>query len=368
MSHDHDHDHDHDHADHDRDVSGEHAHYPDEALPEGSFVDGGALTRDVDEGFDYVVVGSGAAGAVAAHTLAKAGFSVAIVEEGPWVKTREFGERVYEAFRRMYRDSGTQVLEGRSYIPLIQGRCVGGSTVMNSAIAHRTPEDVLAEWDAREATTSLAEYVSRMKPDQPAIYYVLGETQKAASSSPHLEALAQRGYEVLVMTDPVDEWATESLREFDKKPLVSAMRADFKLDETDEQKKARDEQSKALAPLLSRVKTALGDRVTDVRLSDRLTDSPCCLVRGEHGAHAFVERMLKQRGHALPRAQHILELNGGHPLVKRLEQLVETDPSSPRIDALIDVLHGQALLTEGSALDDPNLFAKNLTQLLTDAG
>jgi molecular chaperone HtpG len=219
-----------------------------------------------------------------------------------------------------------------------------------------------------EATTSLAEYVSRMKPDQPAIYYVLGETQKAASSSPHLEALAQRGYEVLVMTDPVDEWATESLREFDKKPLVSAMRADFKLDETDEQKKARDEQSKALAPLLSRVKTALGDRVTDVRLSDRLTDSPCCLVRGEHGAHAFVERMLKQRGHALPRAQHILELNGGHPLVKRLEQLVETDPSSPRIDALIDVLHGQALLTEGSALDDPNLFAKNLTQLLTDAG
>lgn len=145
----HDHDHDHDHADHDRDVSGEHAHYPDEALPEGSVVDGGALTRDADEGFDYVVVGSGAAGAVAAHTLAKAGFSVALVEEGPWVKTREFGERVYEAFRRMYRDSGTQVLEGRSYIPLIQGRCVGGSTVMNSAIAHRTPEDVLAEWDAR---------------------------------------------------------------------------------------------------------------------------------------------------------------------------------------------------------------------------
>ena len=127
-----------------------HAHaFPDEGLPEGTVVDGAALTHDVDDAFDFVVVGSGAAGAVAAHTLAKGGFSVAIVEEGPWVKTREFGERVYEAFRLMFRDAGTQVIEGRSYIPLIQGRCVGGSTVMNSAIAHRTPEDVLAEWKDR---------------------------------------------------------------------------------------------------------------------------------------------------------------------------------------------------------------------------
>jgi choline dehydrogenase-like flavoprotein len=139
MSHDHDHDHHHDDT----------RAFPDESLPEGAVVDGAALDRSVDESFDYVVVGSGAGGAVAAHTLASAGFSVALVEEGPWVKTREFGERVYEAFRRMYRDAGTQVVEGRSYIPLIQGRCVGGSTVMNSAIAHRTPDDVLAEWDER---------------------------------------------------------------------------------------------------------------------------------------------------------------------------------------------------------------------------
>jgi choline dehydrogenase-like flavoprotein len=134
MSHDHDHD---------------HQAFPDEALPEGAVVDGRALARDVEESFDYVVVGSGAGGAVAAHTLAKAGFSVALVEEGPWVRTRDFGESVYDAFRHMYRDAGTQVCEGRSYIPLIQGRCVGGSTVMNSAIAHRTPEDVLAEWHDR---------------------------------------------------------------------------------------------------------------------------------------------------------------------------------------------------------------------------
>src|SRR5580700_264875 len=140
MSHHHPHDHDHDH---------DTRAFPDESLPEGAVVDGAALERSVDASFDYVVVGSGAGGAVAAHTLASAGFSVAMVEEGPWVKTRDFGESVYEAFRRMYRDAGTQVIEGRSYIPLIQGRCVGGSTVMNSAIAHRTPEDVLDEWHAR---------------------------------------------------------------------------------------------------------------------------------------------------------------------------------------------------------------------------
>ena len=144
MSQDHDHDHGHDQH-HDAHPGA----FPDDALPEGAVVDGASLARDVEDSFDYVVVGSGAAGAVAAHTLARAGFSVAIVEEGPWVKTREFGERVYDAFRRMYRDAGTQVIEGRSYIPLIQGRCVGGSTVMNSAIAHRTPEDVLAEWHER---------------------------------------------------------------------------------------------------------------------------------------------------------------------------------------------------------------------------
>ncbi len=166
MSHDHDHDH---HA------------FPDEALPEGAVVDGATLARDLEESFDYVVVGSGAGGAVAAHTLAKAGFSVAIVEEGPWIRTRDFGESVYDAFRHMFRDAGTQVCEGRSYIPLIQGRCVGGSTVMNSAIAHRTPEDVLAEWHER---------------------FGLGEHLTAEVLAPHFDAL-ERELNVHAVADDV---------------------------------------------------------------------------------------------------------------------------------------------------------------------
>lgn len=123
--------------------------FPDETLPEGSVVEGRQLTADVDETFDYVVVGTGAAGAVAAYTLQNAGFSVAMVEEGPWIKTRDFTTDVFGSFKRMFRDAGTQAIEGRSFIPLLQGRCVGGSTLVNSAIAWRVPDDVVDDWTDR---------------------------------------------------------------------------------------------------------------------------------------------------------------------------------------------------------------------------
>src|SRR3954470_7161426 len=127
--------------------------FPDEDLPEGSVVDGEKLTRTRDESYDVVVVGSGAAGAVAAHTLASAGFSVAIVEEGPWYETRKVVTDVDTTFRRVMRSNGMQVLQGRAYMPLLQGRCVGGSTLVNSAIAWRMPEDVVDDWSARFGST-----------------------------------------------------------------------------------------------------------------------------------------------------------------------------------------------------------------------
>jgi choline dehydrogenase-like flavoprotein len=130
-------------------VSLPHERFPDDDVPAGSVVDGASLTHDYEDVFDFVVVGSGAAGAVAAHLLASAGHSVCIVEEGPWVKTREFTDDVRTAFERMMRDNGLQVLKGRAYMPMIQGRCVGGSTVVNSAIVWRTPEDVLSDWRDR---------------------------------------------------------------------------------------------------------------------------------------------------------------------------------------------------------------------------
>jgi len=120
--------------------------HPDENLPSGSVIDGRAAKEPIREAFDYVVIGSGAAGAVAAHTLASAGHSVALVEEGPWVKTKEFSPDVHTGFARMMREGATQAMEGRSFIPLLQARCVGGTTVVNSAIAWRLPEDVLDDW------------------------------------------------------------------------------------------------------------------------------------------------------------------------------------------------------------------------------
>ena len=121
----------------------------DEDMPAGAVVDGETLTRSVDDIFDVVVVGSGAAGATAAYTLAQAGLSVGIVEEGPWLKTREIAKDVHTAFGRVMRQSGMQVLQGAAYMPMLQGRCVGGSTLVNSAIAWRIPEDVVDDWSAR---------------------------------------------------------------------------------------------------------------------------------------------------------------------------------------------------------------------------
>ena len=117
--------------------------HSDDNLPEGSVVDGEALARSIDDSFDVIVIGSGAAGAVAAHTLAEAGLTVGIVEEGPWLKTRDVKEDVHTTFSRVMRGHGMQVLQGRAFMPLIQGRCVGGSTLVNSAIAWRIPEDVI---------------------------------------------------------------------------------------------------------------------------------------------------------------------------------------------------------------------------------
>jgi molecular chaperone HtpG len=215
--------------------------------------------------------------------------------------------------------------------------------------------------------TSLADYVSRMKEKQDAIYYVLGESVKALAGSPHLEALRARGFEVLYMTDPVDEWATDGLREFSGKKLVSAMRADLPpLDDSEEAKKAKDEAKGTFAKLTARMTEVLGERVREVRISERLTDSPVCLVVGE-GSHAYLERMLRERGHAVQKGKRILEINPQHPLVESMRALAEQDASSERLTTFIETLYDQALVTEGSPIEDPARFAKNLTQLLTQA-
>jgi molecular chaperone HtpG len=214
-----------------------------------------------------------------------------------------------------------------------------------------------------EGLVSLGEYVARMKEGQNNVYYVVGETRKALESAPHLEGLRKRGYEVLLMTDPIDDLVADSLSSFEGKPLVSAMRADLKMDASDDEKKAREAEAGALRPLFERIRSVLGARVTEVRASARLIDSPCCLVLTGAGPHGYVERLLREAGRDVARPPRILEVNALHPIIKSLEGLVARDDG--RASDWIEVLYDQALIAEGAPLDDPGGFARRVTSLLS---
>jgi molecular chaperone HtpG len=221
---------------------------------------------------------------------------------------------------------------------------------------------------AEGALTSLAEYVARMKEKQDVIYYAFGESKKAIAGSPYLEAVRARGYEVLFLTDPVDEWAVQSIASFEGKKLVSAMRADLPLDRSDEEKREKERMTTALEPLLKKLKELLGTRVRDVKVSERLTDSPCCLVLPGNASPAFMERLMRERGRDMGHGQRILELNPTHPLIQRLLATVEKDGGADgeRLKDWVEVLYDQAVLAEGGVPDDPNLFARRIATLLTE--
>jgi molecular chaperone HtpG len=217
---------------------------------------------------------------------------------------------------------------------------------------------------AADGLTSLQDYVARMEPDQPGIYYITGESIGACNASPHLEKLKSRGYEVLFMADPVDEWVVQALREFEEKKLIPAAKGGLDLPETDEEKKASDERASAFKGLLEKVQGALGERVAEVRLTNRLTDSPACLVGDEHALSPHVERMLRERGQEVPEQRRTLELNPDHPVVKRLQAMCEGGADEGEIARWSGLLHDQALLAEGSMPKDPAGLAKRIAELM----
>ncbi|MCB1877184.1 MAG: molecular chaperone HtpG [Chromatiales bacterium] len=218
--------------------------------------------------------------------------------------------------------------------------------------------------DTAEQTVSLAEYIGRMKEGQEHIYYITAESFLAAKNSPHLEVFRKKGVEVLLLTDRVDEWLVSALTEFDGKTLQSVTKGELDLgtldDETDkeEQKKAEEE----LGDLIERVKTALGEKVKEVRYSHRLTSSPGCLVSEEHEMGANMERILKAVGQDVAEAKRIFELNPGHPLVHRLKE----EADDQRFGDLTAILYDQAYLAEGGSLDDPAGFIHRMNELLLD--
>ncbi len=204
-----------------------------------------------------------------------------------------------------------------------------------------------------------ADYKARMKEGQEAIYYITADTPAAARNSPHLEVFKKKGIEVLLMTDRVDEWALNYLHDFDGTALQSVAKGAVDLgklqDETE--KKAAEEAAEAFKPLLARLKEALKDKAEDVRVTTRLVDSPACLVVQDHGMSTQLARMLKQAGQSAPEVKPVLEVNAGHPLVKKLD-------GSVHFNDLAHILFDQALLAEGGMPDDPAAYVKRVNALL----
>ena len=214
--------------------------------------------------------------------------------------------------------------------------------------------------DTPDEVVSLADYIGRMKEGQDKIYFVTAETFNAAKNSPHLEVFRKKGIEVLLLTDRVDEWVTGNLTEFDGKALVSVAKGGLDLgaleDEAEKQEveKAADEYKE----LLDKMKASLGERVKDVKVTLRLTDSPACLVADEHDLGMNLARILKAAGQEAPVSKPILEINPSHPAVLRLKY------EDKHFDDWAAVLFDQALLAEGGTLDDPATFVKRINQLM----
>ncbi|MGQ5737931.1 molecular chaperone HtpG [Serratia sarumanii] len=215
--------------------------------------------------------------------------------------------------------------------------------------------------DSSAQTVSLEEYVGRMAEGQEKIYYITADSYAAAKSSPHLELFRKKGIEVLLLSDRIDEWMMSYLTEFDGKPFQSVSKADETLDkladETEEQKAAE----KQLEPFIERVKTLLGERVKDVRLTHRLTDTPAIVVTDADEMSTQMAKLFAAAGQQAPEVKYIFELNPEHALVKRASDVGDNEHFAEWIDLLLE----QALLAERGTLEDPNLFIRRMNKLLS---
>ncbi|EAQ64604.1 heat shock protein HtpG [Marinomonas sp. MED121] len=216
--------------------------------------------------------------------------------------------------------------------------------------------------DVEKQDQSLADYVARMQEGQDKIYYIYAENHNTAKNSPHLEILRKKGLEVLLLSDRIDEWMMSSLNEFEGKSFqdVTKGKLDIAEEETEETKKQKEEQAEQLKPLLDRMKTVLSEQVAEVNSTDRLTNSPACLVVGEHDMGLQMRRLLEQAGQQLPDSKPTLEINPEHPIVVKMD--AESDDE--RFADMTWLLFEQATLSEGGQLDDPATFVSRMNKLI----
>lgn len=215
--------------------------------------------------------------------------------------------------------------------------------------------------DTAAQTVTLAEYVARMKEGQSKIYYVTADSWQAARNSPHLEVFRNKGVEVLLLTDRVDEWMLSFLNDFQDKPLNSVARGDLDLGTlSDDEKKEQEKTSESLQPVVEKMKEVLKDKAKDVRVTFRLTDSPSCLIADANEMSGYLQRLLKSAGQKAPESRPILEINPEHALIKRL------NAEQASFDAWCHLLFDQAMLAEGGALNDPADYVKRANTLLLE--
>jgi len=217
---------------------------------------------------------------------------------------------------------------------------------------------------------SLKDYVTRMKEGQKCIYYVTGESLKQLKQSPFIEQAAKRGYEVLFMTDPIDEYAMQQLKDFEDKKFVCLTKEGVKFEESEEEKKKKEEEKAAYENLCKLVKDILGDKVEKVVLSDRLASSPCILVTSEYGWSANMERIMKAQAlrdnttAAYMVSKKTMEVNPTHPIVRELKKKADEDRSDKTVKDLVWLLFDTALLTSGFSLDDPTAYAERIHRMI----
>ncbi len=237
-------------------------------------------------------------------------------------------------------------------------------------------EGAYNDWDNKERLTgllrykttrsedkwrSLAHYIADMQPDQEYIYYITGDTLSSIINSPHLEALKEKDYEVLLMTDPVDEFLVQTLTEFKGKKLKSAEKGDLDIEAGDEGKKS------GFSGLFDTLKGHLEDRVKDVKPSSHLKNSVSCLTGDTHDMSAYMEKILKATGQSIPKSKRILEINTGHPVVEKIKKVHEQNAQSDKLKDYSDLLYDLAVIGEGGKVENPARFNKLVADLMAEA-
>lgn len=267
---------------------------------------------------------------------------------------KDMQEKETEAYEDFYREFGRVLKEG-----------------MHTDYANKDKISHLLRFETNKTeagkTISLKDYLDRMQPDQKEIYYITGENRASVEHSPLLEAFKARNLEVLFFTDTIDEWVIPALDSYEEKPLKGVHRGEVDLDSEDEkqEKAAKLEKAKAeYQSVLDALKSALGDKIKEVRFSRRLTDSAAVLVSDEQGIDANMERMMKAMGQVIPVAPRILELNPDHAVLPKLKAMLEANAEDPLLAEYAELLRDQAILTEGGELENPARFAQRVSALM----